>query len=401
MSHPTQNQGNTLAPGVRAASRLIPLTVAVFVAFLTIGIPLPVLPIHVHETLGLGTSVVGFVMGIQFAAALLSRAWTGSFADSRGGRPAISLGLVIASLSGLVYLLSLAFRDSPATSVGILLIGRLMLGCAESLVVTGAFALGIGLVGPQSAGKAMAWIGIAIYAAYAVGAPIGISISTSWGFAGIAVATVAIPLLSLAIVRGIRHVDPPPVRRVPFYAVLRVVMVPGLGLGLSSIGFGVITAFVSLLFAARHWDNASFAFTAFGVAFIVARLAFGHLPDKIGGARVALVCVVIEALGQLLIWGATEPALAYVGAALTGFGYSLAFPGFGVEAVRRAPPQSRGVAMGAYVAFLDIALGVTTPVVGAIGGSFGIASVYLVGAVAVALSFVVALRLLGPGPARA
>jgi len=96
----------------------------------------------------------------------------------------------------------------------------------------------------------------------------------------------------------------------------------------------------------------------------------------------------------LLIWGADTAALAYLGAALTGFGYSLAFPGFGVEAVRRAPPQSRGVAMGAYVAFLDIALGITGPALGAVAGAWNMGAVYLAGAVAVGLSLLVAVGLL-------
>jgi MFS family permease len=87
------------------------------------------------------------------------------------------------------------------------------------------------------------------------------------------------------------------------------------------------------------------------------RLIFGHLPDKIGGARVALVCVLIEAVGQALTWLAPSSTMALIGASVTGLGYSLVYPGFGVEAVRHAPPQSRGLAMGAYTAFLDLALG--------------------------------------------
>ncbi|WP_375540433.1 hypothetical protein [Rugamonas apoptosis] len=85
-------------------------------------------------------------------------------------------------------------------------------------------------------------------------------------------------------------------------------------------------------------------------------------------AKVALVCVRIEVGGQLCIWQAGAPALVYLGAALTGFGYSLAVPGFGVEAVKRPPPQSRGAAMGTYVAFLDLSLGITSPRAGATGG---------------------------------
>lgn len=383
-------------PAVNVFLKLLPITLAVFIGFLTIGLPLPVLPLHLHDALGMGTLVVGLVIGTQFAAALLSRAWAGHVADSQGAKRAVVMGLLAASASGVAYLASLGFVASPTASVWVLLLGRVLLGCGESLVVTGALSWGVGLAGPQNAGKVMAWVGIAMYGAYAVGAPAGVAVNGRWGFTGIAVAAVILPLLSLLLVASVRAVAPTAARRTPFYKVLGQVWSAGLGLALSSVGFGVITAFIALLFAERGWGNASLAFTAFGLAFIGARLFFGHLPDKLGGARVALVCVLVEAVGQLLIWGADTAAIAYAGAALTGFGYSLAFPGFGVEAVRRAPPQSRGAAMGAYVAFLDISLGLTGPALGAVAGAWGLGSLYLVGALAVASSVLVALQLRAP-----
>lgn len=380
------------APPVNVFVRLLPLTLAVFVGFLTVGLPLPVLPLHLSQHLGLGVLGVGVIVGSQFAAALLSRAWAGNLADTRGAKRAVVSGLLLATASGIAYLVSLAFADAQA-AVWTLLAGRLLLGGAESLIVTGALGWGVGMVGPQNAGKVMAWVGIAMYGAYAAGAPAGVAVNARWGFTGISLATVLIPLAALAIVLGLRGTAPAAQRRTPFYKVLGSVWVPGLGLALSSVGFGAITTFAALLFADRGWGPASVAFTAFGVAFIAARLFFGHLPDKLGGARVALVCIPIEVLGQLLIWGASDVSLAAVGAALTGFGYSLAFPAFGVEAVRRAPPQARGVAMGAYVAFLDISLGITGPVAGLIASNAGVSAVYLVGAAAVALSLGVALHL--------
>lgn len=377
---------------------LLPITMAVFIGFLTIGLPLPVLPLHVHDNLGMSTVIVGIVIGAQFAAALLSRAWAGHVADTRGAKRAVVMGLLLASSSGLAYWLSLAFLGAPNTSLLLLLLGRILLGCGESLVVTGALSWGVGLAGPQHAGKVMAWVGIAMYGAYAVGAPVGVAINAQQGFAGISLVAAILPLIALAVIANLRALPPTATRRTPFYKVLRLVWGAGLGLALSSVGFGVITAFIALLFAAHDWGNASLAFTAFGLAFIAARMFFGHLPDKLGGARVALVCVLIEALGQLLIWGAYTPTIAYLGAALTGFGYSLAFPSFGVEAVRRAPPQNRGIAMGAYVAFLDISLGITGPVLGAVAGEWGVDAVYLVGAITVASSLLVALRLLLSAP---
>ena len=381
-------------PAVNVFLKVLPLTLSVFVAFITMGMQMPVLPLHLHGTLGMGPVVIGLIMGVAFAAALLSRAWAGNFADTRGAKPAMVLGFMVIASSGLAYLASLAFVSVPNVSAWVLVIGRLLLALGESLVVTGVLSLGVKLVGPHNAGKAMTWIGIAIYGAYSLGAPAGIALHTQWGFLGVAVATVLTPLLALAISISVPGVAPSSAVRTPFYKVLKTVWLPGLGLALSSVGFGMITAFIALLFAARHWGNASLVFTAFGVAFIGARLFFGHLPDKLGGARVALVCVIIEPLGLLLIWGAGSALMAYLGAALAGFGYSLAFPGFGVEAVRRSPPQSRGAAMGAYVAFLDISLGITTPLAGALAAYSGIGSVYLASAVVVAMSILVAVRLL-------
>jgi len=93
--------------------------------------------------------------------------------------------------------------------------------------------------------------------------------------------------------------------------------------------------------------------------------------------------------------------MTYLGIACTGFGYSLAFPGFGVEAARRAPPQSRSVAMAAYVAFLDISLGIASPLAGVIAGRWGVDMVFLAGGVAVGLSMLVAMRLLVKTPVTA
>jgi len=164
-------------------------------------------------------------------------------------------------------------------------------------------------------------------------------------------------------------------------------------LALSSVGLGAVTAFVALLFAARGWTVWP-AFTTFAVAFLFARVVFGHLADRIGGAKVALVSVLIEAAGQALIWLAPWSALALVGAALTGFGYALAYPGFGVEAVRRAPAQSRGLAMGAYTAFLDVALAVASPGLGLIAGATDLSTVFLASTLVVLCAAAIAVRLL-------
>jgi predicted MFS family arabinose efflux permease len=102
----------------------------------------------------------------------------------------------------------------------------------------------------------------------------------------------------------------------------------------------------------------------------------GSRGQRRGGAKVALVSVLVEAAGLGLMEFAPSLALALIGAALTGLGYSLVYPELGLEALRRAPADSRGLAMGAYTAFLDVALGFGTPALGLIANMAGLGAVF-------------------------
>src|SRR5437870_1353449 len=88
-------------PSPASVAALVPMVAVVFVGFLVSGLAMPVLPLHVHQGLGLGTFVVGLVTGSQFAAAVLSRVWAGRHSDTRGAKHAVVTGLVIAAAAGL------------------------------------------------------------------------------------------------------------------------------------------------------------------------------------------------------------------------------------------------------------------------------------------------------------
>jgi len=236
-------------------------------------------------------------------------------------------------------------------------------------------------------------MGTAMFLAFAASAPLGIVIYGRSGFAGVAGATALAPLLVLLPVAALRTALPSRQGGASVLSVVRSIWLPGIGAALSSIGFGVILSFASLLFAERGWTPVWLPFTTYAVALIVARLLFGHLPDKVGGAKVAVWCVLIETAGLALLGLGATATLAAVGAALTGFGYALVFPGLGVEAVRRVPPASRGLAMGAYAACLDLALGIAGPALGVVATGAGLRAAFLVSALVVLAAAVVSASL--------
>jgi MFS family permease len=359
------------APGIIAA---------LFCGYLCVGLPLPVIPLFIHDHLGFSNLIVGLVIGIQFLATVLTRGYAGRLTDHHGGKRSALQGAAFCALAGLFYLAAAMPGLSPAISLAIIVIGRLTAGFGESQFVTGCVSWSIASVGPQRAGLSMSWTGIAMFAALAIGAPIGMALYQAYGLQAAMVACVVAPLVAAAIALRATSYTSPFGRRLPFYRVIGQIWREGLGLMLQGVGLSGLTAFASLFFAARGWGHAGLVMSAFGIGFIFVRVVFGHLPDKISGYRVALWSLLIEAIGQALIWGAPHEVVALGGALVTGLGCALVFPALGVEALKRVLPANRGSAMGAFVAFLDIAYGVAGPAAGLVAGLFGYAAVYLLGA---------------------
>ncbi len=156
---------------------------------------------------------------------------------------------------------------------------------------------------------------------------------------------------------------------------------PGAVVGLQGVGFAALGAFFPLYFLAHGWLGAGYGLTCFGLGFVAVRLLAGSLPDRVGGAPVALVSLLVEALGQTLLWLAPDPVTAMAGALLTGMGCSMVFPAMGLEAVKRVPAHLRGTAIGAFAAFQDLAYGATGPMAGWIADHFGHPRVFLIGAI--------------------
>ncbi|WP_034854015.1 arabinose transporter [Inquilinus limosus] len=353
---------------------------ALFCGYLCVGLPLPVIPLFVHDGLGFGTLVVGLTIGVQFLATVLTRGYAGRVTDQRGGRRAALQGAGVCALAGLLYFIAAIPGIPPAASLAVVVLGRLAAGFGESQFVTGCVSWSIASVGPQRAGMSMSWTGIAMFAALAVGAPIGMLLYRSAGLGAVMLACIAVPLLAAAIAFGATSYASAGGQRLPFHRVVGLIWREGLGLMLSGVGLAALSAFASLYFGARGWEHAGVVMTCFGIGFIFVRLAFGHLPDRAGGYRVALASLGIEALGQLMLWGAPQEAVALAGSLVTGLGCALVFPALGVEALKRVPEANRGSAMGAFVAFLDIAYGLSGPMAGLVAGRFGYAAVYLLGA---------------------
>ncbi len=177
--------------------------------------------------------IAGLVISVQYLATLLSRPYAGKIIDNLGSKRAVLIGLTGCGLSGVFMLFAAWFSSLPALSLGSLLVGRLVLGSAESLVGSGAIGWGIGRVGAANTAKVISWNGIASYGALAVGAPLGVLLVRQFGLWSMGVSIILLAAVGLLLAWN--KVAAPIVAgvRLPFMNVLGRVLPqrlrPGLG----------------------------------------------------------------------------------------------------------------------------------------------------------------------------
>lgn len=341
--------------GLRLNLRIVSIVMFNFASYLTIGLPLAVLPGYVHDVMGFSAFWAGLVISLQYFATLLSRPHAGRYADLLGPKKIVVFGLCGCFLSGLGYLTAGLTASLPVISLLLLCLGRVILGIGQSFAGTGSTLWGVGVVGSLHIGRVISWNGIVTYGAMAMGAPLGV-VFYHWG---------GLQALALII----------------------------MGVALASAGFGVIATFITLFYDAKGWDGAAFALTLFSCAFVGTRLLFPNGINRIGGLNVAMICFSVEIIGLLLVGVATMPWMAKIGVLLAGAGFSLVFPALGVVAVKAVPQQNQGAALATYTVFMDLSLGVTGPLAGLVMSWAGVPVIYLAAAGLVAIALLLTWRL--------
>lgn len=377
-----------------SARHILSFVYFTFICYVSIGLPLAVLPPFIHFSMGYSTMLAGLAISIQYVATLASRPWAGRISDHLGAKVSVLWGMGGCTASGAMLIAAAALHRVHWLSFAVLIASRLALGVGESLSATGATLWGINATGQENTARVIGFNGISTYGGMALGAPLGVYLDQQWGLAAIGILTILIAGSSILIALRKAAVRVEAGEHMPFAHVLGRVAPHGMGLALGGISYSVLATFVTLFYASRHWNGAALCLTAFGVTFIVARIFFIRTIEVYGGFPVAKASLLVEAFGTVLLWLALSPWMAMAGAAVCGFGLSLIFPAIGVEAVKRVPEFNRGTALGVYTAFADVSFFLVGPVAGAIIGLYGYPSVFLFALISIlaALGIVTVLR---------
>jgi MFS family permease len=343
------------------------LTLACVISLRLFGLFLimPVFSLYAKGMPGATPFMIGFALGVYGLGQIVLQIPLGLLSDHIGRKPAITIGLVLFAIGGLIAALS-------HTLTGIA-IGRAVQGMGA--VAGAGIALAADLTADENRSKVMGIIGVSIGLAFLLALILGPPLEAVRGLSGLFAATSLLALLSLLLLWLI--VPTPTQVRAPAAAgfaqvmeMLRdsrmlvlngsVVFLHAL-LTASFVGLPLLLANTLNLPVNRHWE-------LYLPVMLLAALVMGgsmrYMREVAQSLRVVMVCVVAIGLA-LLGFALSGSHLLAFGVAATVFfsGFNLLEAALPSLVSRLAPGHLRGAALGAYS---------TSQFVGAfVGGTLG------------------------------
>ncbi|MFL5892080.1 MAG: MFS transporter [Solirubrobacterales bacterium] len=368
---------------------------ATLLTLMAVGAVLPVLPHYVKGPLDYGSVAVGFAVGAFAFTALASRPVAGRLADSRGRRPVVAAGALLAAVAGGLYFV-------PAGLPG-LIVARLVLGVGEGSVFTAGAAWVVDLAPPGRRGRVIGLYGLGVWGGLSLGPLIGSALfgaghfDAVWAFCAVSPAIGA--LVALRIPESGRRTA----RNEHRQLIAREAVRPGIALALATVGYAAMASFIVLDLNSKHIGHGATAFAAFATTVVVTRLVGGDLPDRVGPVRCAAGAAAVSAVGLTLIALADSLTVALAGAVGMGIAFALIYPSLSLVVVNGVPDDRRGAALGTFTAFFDIGFAVGGPLTGLAASLGGYSAAFWLGAAFAVATIVMAasLRRVAAAPAPA
>lgn len=342
----------------KVGSKLWRIVGATFVGMLGFGAVIPILPVYLHDQIGASTFLTGLLIGLSSAFALLGRLLAGKAADRKGRRIVFLLGMGFCAAAGILYL--------PFFPLAAVAAGRVLHGLGEGFFVTASVAWAVDLAPENRRAQTIGYLSSGLWGGVSIGPAIGQALGSMALNAGfLTLSSVAVIAILLVMHEDVRPHAQAPTRWVP-----RPVLLPGLILGLGNVTYAAMAGFLILLLNSRA-HNTAWAFSAFAVAVLFGRAAFGGLPDRMGPRRSLFAGYFFIGAGLTLLLFNHNPVFDVPSALLIGLGYSFPWPALASVVVAEVPESERASALAALNAFYDLFVAGSSALAGAAAQRWG------------------------------
>ncbi|HEX4701400.1 MAG TPA: MFS transporter [Pseudonocardiaceae bacterium] len=334
------------------------LWLAVLLGNLALGASLQALPALVVRRFDGGPVLVGFAVGMAFAATALCRPIAGYFADSGQARVTVFVGGLLAAVGGVGQL--------AAPDPALLLVARFLMGAGDAALFSGSLPWVLAGTPADRRGRVASWFGLSIWTGIAIGPVLATVLQYWFGDNAVWIAVIALGCAAALPVLNTPGQPSPAERASGGWRALvpRGVALPGTVLWLASYGYGTVGALAVLFLRQSHHGGDGVPLTVFAAGYVLVRVVGGRWIDRYGGEVVASTSLLVELAGLALVAASVNLLTTLAGLALAGMGVALVYPSTVTITFKRAGLLRAGASVGAMTSCWDIGIMVAGPLGG-------------------------------------
>jgi len=303
-----------------------------------------------------GEEYVGLIIFLFTITALISRPFSGKWADNIGRVPVIIIGALVSAFCGFLYIFT--------TTVFAFLALRLIHGFSTGFTPTGTSAYVADLVKNNKRGEAMGLLSLAGSVGMAMGPAFGSWLVIAYGYDTLFLWSGLTGLLAVSWMIGMRETLEDKKRfklsmfRVRFHEFYEPrVLAPAFVLFLAVISFGTMLTLIPFRCEVLELENKGLFFTVFTAASVLVRFSAGRISDRVGREKVLVVSTSLVAISMVVLGTAETIPMLLFGSVLFGLGSGINSPTVMAWAVDLSVDKHIGRAMATVYMALELGIG--------------------------------------------
>ncbi len=318
---------------------------------------------------------IGLVMGSFAIGLLLLRPTLGRMADRQGRWIVLLIGVAVAAIAPLGYLLT--------QSLPLLVLIRSFHGLSVAAFTTAYSALAADLAPPKNRGELMGYLSLVNPIGMAIGPALG-GFIVIFGYPQVFLLSASLGLAAVLCVLAIkvpslRQSSSPTAVALPFWRMLWQprLRIPTCVMGIIGIAFGTLVTFLPLFVQDARLDfNPGLFYTAAALTSFSSRLLTGRASDRYGRGRFISLGISLYALSMLILWFAHSAAVFLLAGLIEGAGSGMFLPLMLTLIADRAAPEERGQLFGLCIGGFDLGIALAGPIFGALTPFVGYRGVF-------------------------
>lgn len=153
-----------MALATRNRGAILLLMFNIFLAFVGIGLVIPIMPTYMN-VLGISGTIVGLLVAVFALTQFVVSPYAGSWADRYGRKKVIVIGMLLFAVSEFLFGL--------ASDAVLLFLSRMLGGVAAAFIMPAVMAYVVDITTEEDRGMGMGWISAAISTGFIIGPAIG------------------------------------------------------------------------------------------------------------------------------------------------------------------------------------------------------------------------------------